>query len=228
MSITSIILSHYQERENNLKRIIDDLLAGTIKPEEIIVFIDNPAITFEDSRVTIIRSSKNFLPMIRFILGSMVTTDYCFFIDDDLSVKSETLENFVRYAKSIPDAILGLEGSILGTTQTPYSNDTPLKRGSKLQEVDIVIRTYWVPQHNVLVGFDMQNLYPNLPRKSLDDVYLCLGNKYLNDSLNYVIPVDEESDLVELPDGGVGQSLTEDHYKNRNEVCRKLMDIYAK
>lgn len=226
-NITAIILFHYKEREDNIKRIIDDLLSGSVKPEEIIIFLDNSEIDFYDERVTLIRSSRSFLPSIRFALGSMVDTDYCFFIDDDLSVKNKTLENFVKYSYEVPMSILGLEGSTLGNTETPYSNDTPIKRGSKLQEVDIIIRTYFVPRVSVMAGFDIQNLYPDLPRKSLDDVYLCLGNRYLNNTSNFVIPCNEESDLIELPDGGVGQSFTEDHYKNRNIVCRRLMNIYG-
>ena len=40
MDITTIILAHYKEREANLKVIIDDLLNGTVKPKEIVVFVD--------------------------------------------------------------------------------------------------------------------------------------------------------------------------------------------
>ena len=39
--ITVFILAHFKEREKNLKRIVDDLMAGTVKPEEIIIFIEN-------------------------------------------------------------------------------------------------------------------------------------------------------------------------------------------
>ena len=83
-TITAIILAHYKERENNLKRIIDDLLNGLVKPKEIVVFIDNPKIEFEDKRATIIRSSKSFLPKIRFALGCYFDTDFCFFIENTL------------------------------------------------------------------------------------------------------------------------------------------------
>jgi len=132
LTCTAIILAHYKQREKNLKRIIDDLLAGTVVPDEIVVFIDEPKIEFKDERVTIIRSDKPFLPKIRFALGSYFDTDYCFFIDDDLSVRGKTLENFVYYATKYPGAILGLEGSILGNTQTPYGNDTSITRGDRV------------------------------------------------------------------------------------------------
>ena len=39
--ITAIILAHYKEREHNLPIIVNDLLSGTVKPDEIVVFVDN-------------------------------------------------------------------------------------------------------------------------------------------------------------------------------------------
>lgn len=227
MKIAAIILSHFKEREGNLKRIVDDLLGGTVVPQKVIIFIDSSDITFVDDRVTIIRSSRSFLPMIRFAIGSMCDTDYCFFLDDDLSVRKKTLDNFVKYPHQYPNSVLGFEGSILGKGETPYSNDTPIRKPDKITEVDIVIRTYFAPIKSLLAGLSLRQLHPDLPNKSSDDVFLCLGNKYLlSNHKNYVIPVDEETGLIELSDGGVGQSYSEDHYKNRNIVCRKLMDIY--
>lgn len=227
MTITAILLSHYKER-NNLTRIIDDLMGGTVKPDKIIVFIDNPDIGFEDDRAIIIRSEKSFLPIIRFAIGTSCDTDYCFFIDDDMTVGKRTLENFVEYGKKFPNKILGLEGSMLGNTDTPYSNDIPIQRGYHEQPVpvDIVIRTYFVPTSSLMAGLLLRSMYPEFPKKSLDDVFLCLGNKYINNKENYVIPCDKETDIIELPDGGVGQSLGESHYANRNFVCRFLMNKY--
>lgn len=226
MTVTAIILSHYKEREGNLKRIIDDLMAGTVKPEKIIVFIDNPDIVFEDDRVVIIRSTHNFLPVIRFALGSVCETDACFFIDDDLTVSKETLRNFVLSSYVFPDSVLGYEGSIMADTETPYVDDTPIRGAVKPKVVDIIIRMYFVPTKCIAAGLLLRAKHPEFPRTSLDDVFLCLGNKYLNSFVNYVIPFIEDSKLVELPEGGVGQSYNGDHYKNRNEVCRKLMDTY--
>lgn len=230
MKITSIILSHYKERENNLKRIVDDLTGGTVVPDEIIVFIDDRKILFLDDRTTIIQSSKSFLPIIRFALGTVSDTDYCFFMDDDLSVGKKTLENFVSYAEGVPNSILGLEGSILANNDRPYTNDTPVKRREVegLWPVDILIRTYFVPTRSLLAGLQLRIMYPDLPKTSLDDIFLCLGNKYLNECSNFVIPVDAESNLIELPEGGVGQAYDGSHYENRNKVCRFLMDKYNK
>lgn len=227
MTITAIILSHYKGRQDNLKRIVDDLLAGSVVPEQIIIFIDSLGIEFEDDRVTIIRSTTSFLPKIRFALASALDTDYCFFIDDDMTVKEKTLENFVNYASELSDfSILGIEGSILADTLNPYADDVPVRKANKSIEVDIIIRIYFVPTKSLMAGLQLQSIHKDLPRVSLDDVYLCLGNKYLNKGKNFVIPVDKDSEIIDLNDGGVGQSIHGIHYENRNNTCRKLMDIY--
>lgn len=229
MTITAIILAHFKQREGNLKRIVDDLLSGSVVPGEIVVFIDNPEIEFEDQRVTIIRSDKSFLPKIRFALGRYFDTDYCFFIDDDLTVGKETLERLDDFAKSIfpKKPIVGFQGSILGKTKTPYANDTSIKRQDRNPvEVDVVLRTYFVPTEILTAGLALQSFHPQLPSISLDDVYLSLGNKYLNGGKNYVIGVDKYSDVIELDEAGVGQSMSGKHYENRNEVCRYLMEFY--
>ncbi|OGO14213.1 MAG: hypothetical protein A2Y53_03665 [Chloroflexi bacterium RBG_16_47_49] len=228
MTVTTIILSHYKEREDNLNLMVNKLLQGTVTPGKILIFIDNPDIVFEDERVIIVRSNRPFLPVVRFALGTISGSDFCFFLDDDLSVGPKTLENFVINEIRLPESILGLEGSTLSNTAEPYTKDIPVKRGlhDSPVPVDVVIRTYFVPTQLLTAGLLLQEMYPDLPRKSLDDVFLCLGNKYLNGNSNYVISATGESDLIELPDGGVGQSHSGDHYINRNLVCRELMNIY--
>lgn len=230
MTITAIILAHYKERENNLKRIVDDLLAGSVKPEGICIFIDNKEIDYKDDRVTIIKTDTGFLPRMRFALGSYFDTDYCLFIDDDLTVRKNTLSSLELEAILIDDkkAILGLQGSILGDTPNPYADDLSIKREKrdKPLEVDIILRTYFVPRQSMSYGLILQALHLDLPSVSLDDVYLSLGNKYLNKSHNYVIGVDEDSNVSELSEAGVGQSFSGEHYENRNKVTRYLMDQY--
>ncbi|KKL68786.1 hypothetical protein LCGC14_2121490, partial [marine sediment metagenome] len=134
---TAIILAHYKQREGNLKRIVDDLFAGSVVPNEICIFIDNGEIEFKDSRITIIRTDENFLPKIRFVLGSYFDTDYCFFIDDDLTVRKNTLKNLVDNANE--KSIIGLQGSILGDTPNPYADDTSIKREKRNESLPSII-----------------------------------------------------------------------------------------
>lgn len=228
MKITAIILSHYYERRGNLTRIIGDLQKGSVVPDEIVVFVDHPDIDLKYDGVTIIKSNVNLLPKIRFSLATYFESDYFLFIDDDLSVRHRTVENFVKYAKKHPHTILGLEGSILGPTDRPYSSDTPIGRGPDMFYVDVIIRTYFVPRECLIGGLQMYVDNPDLPRKSLDDVYLCLGNQYISGYRNLVIPVDDESNLLEIGEFDVGQSKSGEHYQLRNDVCYALMEKYGK
>lgn len=73
----------------------------------------------------------------------------------------------------------------------------------------------------------LQALYPDLPDVSLDDVYLCMGNKYLNSGKNYVISVNEQTGITDLNEAGVGQSVAGLHYENRNKVCKYLLEQFV-
>lgn len=203
------------------------MLGGTLVPDQIVVFIDNPDIDYTDDRVTIVRSTDSFLPKIRFALGTYFDTDYCFFIDDDLSVRTRTLENLTQHAVKYPSAILGFEGSLLNReTANPYTDDRCVNRSFGVKQVDVLIRTYFAPTSKLIYGLQLQHLNRELPKKSLDDVYLCLGNKFLGGGENIAIPVDQQNDLIELDEGGVRQSGSGHHYNNRNIVCRYLLETY--
>jgi len=225
MSVTAIILSHFKQRKNNLPRIIADLRDGSVVPDNIVVFIDED-IDFEDNGCIVIKASKHMLPKIRFSLGSYFDTDYCIFIDDDMTVRHNTIKNFMDHAD--PNKILGYQGSILNKEDDePYTHDESVPRGDRLREVDVIIRTYFVPTR--LLGYStiIQADNPELPRRSMDDVYLCLGGKYLGKASCWVIPVAEDSDMTELDEAGVGQSYNNaDHYLHRNITCRSLIDKY--
>lgn len=223
-TITAIILSHYKEREQNLKRIVDDLCSSTIKPNDIIIFIDNPDINYVDNRCTIIKSSRSFLPIIRFAIGMVADSDYCLFIDDDMTVSKKTVENFMKYADDY--GIIGIEGSILGRGDAPYTNDTPIRNVTKPVSVDVIIRMYFVATDLLINCFRAYLNHPDFPRKSLDDIYLCLGNGVYSLETPWVIPTDKDSAVTNLDEGGVGQSYSSYHYANRNEVCKKLLEEY--
>lgn len=225
MTIATIILTHYPERANNLKRIIGDLQTGTVVPDKIYVWNDCPNMK-RDPRVHWIESSQDLPVSRRFALGMLTGCDYCFFIDDDLTVNKQTLENFVTYAEMRPNAILGVEGNINAYDPNPYTKGGTIYRGEVLVQVDIIIRTYFVPTKALPYLFLMRLKY-NFPEQSIDDVALCLGYKYEGKGECWVIPVTPETDVKEIDDGKVGQCMKPGHYENRDYVCKYLFDAYA-
>ena len=161
----------------------------------------------------------------RFSLGSGLNVDRILYIDDDLAVGSKTLENFIKYANKYPDCLLGLEGNILNkASDNPYTDGLTVDRGNKEVEVDIIIRTYFATTQSLAQAIYTRELFKEqLPKKSVDDIILCMSNKYQYSGQNIVIPVDKDSDVVELNPQGVGQCTDPEHYINRNLACRILL-----
>lgn len=225
MKTSAFILSHYIERQGNINKIIESLNCGTVKPDKIIVLNDNPDIEFYYHGVTCINSTHNLPVISRFALGMCLDTDRTLFIDDDLAVGPKTLENFIKYAKEYPNALLGLEGNILNTdSNNPYTNGLTVNRGKKLIEVDIIIRTYFASPIMLAQAMYTRELFKDqLPEKSIDDIILCLSNKHHYSGRNMVIPVNKDSDVIELNPAGVGQCTNSEHYNNRNLACKTLI-----
>lgn len=223
MKVSAILLAHYKEREGNISKIIDSLLNGTVKPDNIVVFNDSGTFLV-DNRVTIVNSSKNYPVIIRFALGLCENADRILMIDDDLAVGKKTIENFVKYSKKYPEHLLGLEGNILGKDEVePYTLGESVDRGSHVRSVDVIIRTYFVTPMHLLQALWTRELFKNqLPDKSIDDIILCMSNKYEYSGQNIVIPIDKDSDVIELGDKRVGQCLDINHYFNRNVACNLL------
>ena len=224
MKISAIILAHEKAREGNIKKIVDSLISGTETPQGIVVFIDNPNIEYQDSRVTVVKSNKGYPVIIRFALGLCEDADRILMIDDDLMVGPKTIENFVKYANKYPEHLLGLEGNILGEDEVePYTLGESVDRGSHVRSVDVLIRTYFVTPMHLLQALWTKELFKNqLPERSIDDIILCMSNKYEYSGQNIVIPIDKDSDVIELDSKGVGQCLDINHYINRNIACNLL------
>lgn len=227
MTVTAIILSHFPERQGNLPRIIDALQSGTRVPDHIVVFIDDPMINCTYPGVTVIRSTKAMPPITRFALALSMRSDYFFFVDDDLLPTPRTLDALCTAAEVQPDAVLGFEGNILGSGERPYTDGTTVDPTNILTPVDIVIRTYFVPYAVLPRLFQFRTIYRDAGDFSNDDLFLCLGNRYLLHAKNYVIP-SSATDLPQpLPDGGVGQCYTSRHYVIRDALCSLIKEDYA-
>lgn len=224
MTTTAIILSHYKEREDNLNTIVKDLKNGSVVPEKIIVICDNPDVLISPHLdVDIVRFENSVLPIVRFAIGAIQNTTHCLFVDDDMTIGKDTLKEFYSFAKNNPKSILGFEGNINGQE---YTDGNSIEKVKNKMEVDIIIRMYFVPVSSLPFGLQLRSWYPDLPKISLDDVFLCLGNKYIGKRKNIVIPSKPNSLPKELPTGDKGQSLSPKHYINRNIVCRFLKQRY--
>jgi hypothetical protein len=223
MSVSACILLHYTDRDEPNAPQIAEALRGQV--DELVFFVDNPAIKFDDPNCTFIRSSRGFPVIARNAIGSLLDTDYVFFQDSDLTVEPGTIEYMLEWAEKYPNAVLGFEGSRMAESKNPYTEGHTINRSDKLEPVDMLIRTWLVPRR--VVGM-ATNLYLNnrgsIPDKYVDDILFCLGNRYGFKEMNYALPIKPGCGVVELNAAGDGQSTTPIHYAIRDQVCRYLMN----
>lgn len=231
--ISVIVLNYYPERSSNVTRLIKDLDGGTVKPDRLIVWNNDPKTKVEphlDYQVCI-NSSHNFNCVVRHSIGLLSGTKYCLFIDDDITVKPDTLESLLKYSKLFPDAILGAWGKNIGKDiDAPYTSGEDIKYVKVPTRVDIVVgrlqffkRSKLVHAHQITTKLDM-----NINGMIQDDIVLSMGNIYLGCAENFVLP----DIITELSEEGVGlHHKRKTHYKDRDKTINKIInwsdEVYA-
>lgn len=96
--VTALVVSYWPSRIENVKIIVNDLRAGTVVPDEILVLNNNPDITFEIEGAKVINSQFNSRSRGKLVACLMDISDYYLLLDDDTSVNNRTLERFLEVA----------------------------------------------------------------------------------------------------------------------------------
>ena len=228
--VATVLLHYWPERSGNVRRIIRDLWMGSIRPDEIIVFNNNKDVTFESKDgVLVVNSNHNFYCQVRHAMGLMTGAEYCFFIDDDLTVGRKTLEYLLNQMGRFPESILGFEGRRFGEdAEKPYSSgenvmnlvDGPTPMASV---VDIVKgRLHICKTLKLLNAFRLKHEV-GLQARIDDDVVLSLANKIFDAGTNLVVSTNDETRPMDLADYGVGLYHIEGHIEKRDETCKRIM-----
>src|SRR3972149_8935437 len=112
--ITAFLLAYWPERVKHFDRIIADLKSGTVKPDRIVIWNNNKDFSLKGKfeGVELIESTQNLGHRVRFVAALTYPDDYYFFIDDDITVGKQTLENYMKYAT--PDCCLTMWGKMGG------------------------------------------------------------------------------------------------------------------
>jgi hypothetical protein len=228
MTISAVLLAHFPERKDHIEKIVKDLQAGSRKPDEIIIFVDDPAFDLSGlSGVRILSADSAFPVTSRMHAASFATSSHVFLMDCDQTVEEETLEHMAEYSEKHPFSVLGFEGSRLSDTENPYTDGLTLNKSPEKVMADMVIRSWFLPKTIIGLSIFMHEIdRKDLKDKYNDDILICMSNRLLQHHSNWIIPHLPKKGLVELGDGGVGQSLTSGHYPTRNQNCRFLIDKY--
>ena len=215
-TITAILLAYYPERAKDIHEIVKVLKEGTRPPDKIIIFNNNPELSFNISGVTSIQSSENLGCGIRFALALGIKSDYFYFIDDDMCPESGTIENFEKYAhKKCCFSYLGkklLKGIPYSKTEAVWSNiiKNPI-------DIDIMVGVGGMfCSYEALVNmYNLENKYKDMKEYDFGrntDIILSRANSCK------LIPFKEGSGIHKFPVTDTGLCLEKNHGKKRDAI----------
>ncbi len=223
--ISAIILNYWPQRLGNIARIIKDLNSGTVKPDRIIVWNNDSNTKIEPhlGNQICINSSYNFHCLVRYAMGLISESDHCLFIDDDLTVRRDTLEFLVKKSRLFPEAILGFYGKDIGLGGNhPYTSGHDIKDVDTTTEVDMVLgRIHFCKRTKLANAFKLETEVDLLINGVVEeDIVLSMANKIFEMESNYIFP----NRVIELDEGGVGYHYTKNHYPRRDESLKRILN----
>lgn len=227
--ITAVICTYWRERYTHAETIVNKLLTGSVAPDKIIIFNNNPALDYWPlakayKQVQVIDSSENFGHRARFIAALLHPDDYYFFIDDDMAPGVNTLQNYMKYAH--PNCCLTHMGRKL-SDEGNYNRGGYMLRGGEVKTLTPSALVIGVG--SVFCSFNalanMLKLEMTLRTKTVyhggreADIILGMANQ------SAVVPTDKDSQLIELGQKGVGMYKQEGHNVMRNIITRFISDL---
>lgn len=164
----TVILTGYK-RPQHLKEQVEAVKNQTLKPKEIILWVNGTDFDFEDEYVTVIKSSKNFGVWARFSCALLASTKYVCVLDDDTIPGMRWFENCYETMKHF-DGLLGTIGVVFDEKCHGYKVkyrvgwDNPSTNVSK---VDIVGHSWFFKKEW------LQHLWKLQPIYELDEQLVC-------------------------------------------------------
>ena len=181
MYITAIIPRYYQERLDNIQRIVYDLKNGSVVPNDIIV-VNNDREFNMYGECHFINCNYNYDARVRYAVSLFIKTDLVLTIDDDLTIGKDTVKSLLDTHRRHPNAILGMMGRDINTkADKPYSDGQVFEYPEEDTKVDIVIgRIQLYKPKLVLPFYELLLTHPELYDDSgrlEDDIVFSMANK---------------------------------------------------
>jgi len=222
MKITAVLLHYWKERTKNIGRIIDDLNSGSRKPDKIIVFNNNKEITYPSkSGISVINSDTNYGARSRACIALLEPSDFYYFIDDDTTVRKDTLRNLAINAYKY--SCCGYRGIILNPN---YEQGINIWADSIETETEVDVLagngTLFVP-HNLLLKMFVKE--KKLLRDGWEFRKNAVEDLIMSAPHSFVIPAEGSEFITNLDDGNVGLCKKKEHWAVRNDVARRLDEL---
>lgn len=231
MKITAVVLAYWPQRVDNVQRLIQDLQQSSRPPDTILVLNNNPneiqKIDIEFPRNTLyIESSRNLGCRIRHIVALSEPSDLYLYVDDDLTVKKDTVKNFETHYTGIdPEnkgVVLGYWGKTTHGGDRPYKNttDTWANKIEKPEQVDFLLGRIHAANHVALVkalATRIEYGMFNSEAGGEDDIILGMSNE------SWVIPATKSEFFEDLDDKKVGLARRGDHFTRRDKAVANFL-----
>ncbi len=207
--IKALIQTHYPQRGDNIKIMVNDLIENGFKSEDIIVMRDYPRKYGFSSKEMV---SEVPMPINWWHgVASVLDCDYVALLCDDLTLKPKSIELLRDAAWENSDIdVFGFEGGNFANTSNPYT-DEKSHIVQSFEKADYVIRFYFAKPQAFAKTLELHHKLP-LTLRGHDDITLSLANKC------GLVPTTEDSGWIELSEHGVAYSKRPEHYIERNAL----------
>lgn len=210
----AVIPHFHRQRKDNLKLVVDALLGGSVKPDLVIVFNNNPEYQVQIDGAMCINSSINLGSSVRYAIAYAMGAKYFLGNDDDICVGEDDVMRLYEQMLQNQNSVIGFCGSDMACTE-PYLNRKSYVATEK-KSVDVVLGRI-----NAMTRECLSRYMDSIKGMKLsdygnhEDIPLSLANKKAGFT-NYIIPLSPK----ELPTGDVGLEFQSDHFTHRNELAK--------
>lgn len=212
------------------KMLMDGLLAQTIKPQKIIVWVnrhndkkfDRNELEYKYKNVLVLESNENLGCYARFTACHLATTPYVMIFDDDTIPGPRWAEQCASVFQQYPNAVLGSRGiRLISNTYTPsQALDTSNGPINGLVPCDIIGHCFIIPKNHVNYMFAQ----PVPDWTNGEDIQLCAQASIAGHPV-FVVPqptketfASQKRELGNTSDRLSGGNPN--HYKVRSELVR--------
>lgn len=221
----SVVIPHYwAEREGNLRTIVKALYAGSVAPNEIIIW-NNGSPLEPIAGAEIIQAPRNYGCLGRFIASFAARGEYVLFQDNDTCVTRDTVLQLLLAAQDIPNSICSIDGWSFTDDKT-YTNGVKTLRygfpiGGPGTGVEEPTRVDVTPGHMELVRRGdlgaILSWFPFEDKTVMEDLWFnACANKA--DVQRYVVPCQ----FKYLSECGVGICQAPDFFAERDRLCQDI------
>lgn len=226
MLVTAVVCCGWAERAGNVDRIVSDMLAGTIKPDTIIVldnFSDGQAFTHLQNRVRIV-AGHNWECRGKYVAGLLAFADFYLLNDDDMTIGHRTVEQLVVTGDPETNRVTANRGvSLTPSRKLSEGVVFDAHQIQKPSRADAIYGSSAFMSHRALLN--MLSVEARLRHKwpvEGDDILAGLANDVL------IQPMHGDAAFRWLPDGGVAMQNRPGYWPMRDQFTLDALEVLGK